>query len=92
MTVAIHFHDTYTGPRWRYGLMHRPISVHVLGRGSSADIPQPILFSHRPSRDPRFPHGEADWPCELAVDVSEDHGLVLVSEPSLEYPGERAAD
>jgi hypothetical protein len=72
--VATHFDDTYTGPRWRYGLQHRPISQYITG----TSIPLPILFSHRPSRDPRFPHGEANWPCELPDDAAEHHGLVLI--------------
>ena len=50
--------DTYTGPRWRYGLQHRPISYYVIGTGDGP-LPHPILFSHRSSDDPRFPHGEA---------------------------------
>ena len=74
--------DTYPGPRWRYGLMHRPISAYFIGRNGSGDLPHPILFSHRPSRDPRFPHGEADWPCELAADVASHHSLVLVAAPT----------
>jgi len=71
--------DSYTGPRWRYGLVHRPISAYFLGRDGSGDLPHPILFSHRASRDPRFPHGEADWPCELAPDVASHHSLALIS-------------
>ncbi len=27
------YDDTYTGPRWRYGLQHRPISNYFIGRG-----------------------------------------------------------
>jgi len=74
--------DTYAGPRWRYGLVHRPISAYFIGRDGSGDLPHPILHSHRPSRDRRFPHGEADWPCELPADVAERHSLVLVSAPT----------
>jgi hypothetical protein len=70
--------DTYTGPRWRYGLQHRPISSYFLGRDGSARIPHPILFSHRQSRDPRFPHGTADWPVELPEEEARHHSLVLI--------------
>lgn len=80
--MATHFHDEYTGPRWTYGLLHRPISAYFIGSCGSGDLPHPILFSHRPSRDPRFRlHGEADWPCELPPDVARHHSPVLVSAP-----------
>lgn len=75
--MPILYDDTYHGPRWRYGLLHRPISSYFIGRGDGP-LPHPILFSHRPSADPRFPHGEADWPCKLPEDQARHHGLVLV--------------
>ena len=80
-TAPALYDDTYDGPRWRYGLEHRPISNYVIGRNGSSDIPHPILFSHRPSQDRRFPHGEADWPCELSPEQSRHYSLVLVSGP-----------
>ena len=83
--MAVLFDDTYHGPRWRYGLQHRPISSYIIGMGDDP-LPRPILFSHRASKDPRFPHGEADWPCEIPPDVSEHHGLVLVEAPVLLDP------
>lgn len=73
------YDDTYEGPRWRYGLEHRPISQYVIGRNGSGDIPHPILCSHRWSRDRRFPHGEADWPIELTEAQARHHSLVLIS-------------
>ena len=76
------FSAAYSGPRWRYGLQHRPITAYLTGRGDG-DLPYPILFSHRPSNDPRFPHGEADWSVELPADVARHHSLVLVSSPTL---------
>ena len=72
--------DSYHGPRWRYGLLHRPITAYVIGRNGSGNIPHPILFSHRPSNDPRFPHGEADWPFELPENEARHHSLVLVQQ------------
>jgi hypothetical protein len=76
--VPVLYHDEYSGPRWTYGLQHRPISAYFIGREGSGDLPHPILFSHRPSRDPRFPHGEADWGCEIPSDLAERHSLVLI--------------
>lgn len=73
------YDDTYTGARWRYGLVHRPIYTYFIGRNGSSELPHPIMFSHRWSSDPvRFPHGEADWACELPADLAEHHSLVLI--------------
>src|SRR5262245_64608530 len=77
------YDDTYDGLRWRYGLQHRPISQYFIGTNGSSDLPHPILFSHRFSRDPRFPHGEADWAVEIPPRLAEHHSLVLISAPSL---------
>lgn len=67
--------DLYTGPRWRYGLQHRPITSYF----NVGSFPDPILFSHRWSDNPRFPHGEADWPCEIPADEASHHSLELIS-------------
>lgn len=72
------FDDTYTGPRWRYGLQHRPISSYF----GMASLPAPILFTHRPSDDPRFPHGTAEWPCQIPADQAAQLGLVELSHVS----------
>ena len=51
------FDDTYTGPRWTYGLTYRPLA--------SAQVPDGwILWSER--NHPDFPHGTADYPFELS--------------------------
>lgn len=83
------YDDTYKGPRWRYGLEHRPITQYF----NVGTFPDPILFSDRP--DPRFPyHGTADWPCEIPEEEARHHSLVLVSAPALldrarlEHPGD----
>jgi hypothetical protein len=90
--MAMLYHDTYTGPRWRYGLQHRPISAYFLGRDGSGDLPHPILFSHRPTPGDRVhPHGVADWPCEIPPDVARHHGLVLVAAPATTHDDAPAA-
>lgn len=66
------FDDTYTGPRWRYGLALRPISAH--GPGSTID--DFIIYSHRPSTDPRCPHGEVDYPREIPEEIARRLNLV----------------
>lgn len=66
------YDDTYHGARWRYGLLHRPITAYLTVRS----IPHPILFSHRQSAE--YPHGTADWPVELPEAEARHHSLVLV--------------
>lgn len=66
------YDDTYTGPRWRYGLEHRPLANYF-----NLSFPDPILFSDRP--DPRFRYyGTADWPCEIPEEEARHHSLVLI--------------
>lgn len=67
------FDDTYTGPRWRYGLTLRP-----LAQNGNSLVGDWITLSDRRSRDPRFPHGTADWPRELLPEQAKHHGLVLI--------------
>ena len=52
------FDDSYTGPRWRYGLQYRP--------ASHANIPKGwIVGSVRPS--PMYRHGTVDYTRELSA-------------------------
>ena len=69
------YDDTYTGPRWRYGLEHRPLANYF-----NLSFPDPILHSDRP--DPRFRYyGTAEWPCEIPEDEARHHSLVLLGRP-----------
>ena len=71
------YDDTYTGPRWTYGLEHRPIVNYF-----NLSFPDPILFSNRP--DPRFRYyGTADWPCEIPEEEARHHSLVLLKSPDV---------
>lgn len=57
------FDDTYIGPRWRYGLMYRPL---VTGGGAPDDW---IVYSDRSSTDPRFKRfGTVDYPRQLEAE------------------------
>lgn len=61
------YHDTYSGPRWSYGLTYRPLGLATVPKGW-------IVFSHR--QDPRFAFGVLDWPRELTPDEIEAFELV----------------
>jgi hypothetical protein len=55
--MSEHYHDTYTGPRWTYGLTYRPPEY--------ANIPDGwIIYSDQAHEDFRF--GIIDYPFELA--------------------------
>jgi hypothetical protein len=70
------YHDTYDGPRWRYGLVHRPITSYFNVPG----LPDPIIKSNLP--DSRYPyHGVADWPEPIPEEEARHHSLVLVAAP-----------
>jgi hypothetical protein len=52
----LRYDDTYTGPRWVYGLSYRPLS--------SSNVPRDwILFSDRPH--PNFRHGTVQYARQL---------------------------
>lgn len=81
------YDDTYTGPRWRYGLEHRPLTNYF----NVGSFPDPILFSNRP--DPRFPyHGTAEWPCRIPIEEARHHSLVLVEWPDDECGPDSATE
>ena len=69
------FDDTYTGPRYRYGLTYRPPAY--------ANIPAGwIVFSNRP--DPRFRHGIIEYPRKLTDHEVEAYELTpIVINPKL---------
>ena len=70
------FDDTYTGPRWTYGLKFRPLRY--------ANVPDGwIIFSDRPCTG--FGHGCVDYPRELTADEVDSFQLTRLSftaEPS----------
>lgn len=67
------FDDTYTGPRWRYGLVYRPL---VAG---TANVPRGwILHSDRPH--PQLRHGTVDFPRELTPEEVARYELLPLGE------------
>jgi hypothetical protein len=83
--MAALYDDSYSGPRWRYGLLHRPLANYF-----NLSFPDPILFSDRP--DPRFPYyGTAEWPCEIPEEEAWHHSLVLLTTPPDEEWGSDSA-
>jgi hypothetical protein len=71
MPGELMFDDTYTGPRFRYGLPLRPLSSYAGSQASDF-----ILWSNR--THPTYPHGSACWPRELPARVAWDLDLVLI--------------
>ena len=66
------FDDTYTGPRWTYGSLHRP---HMQCGYSNKE--KWIIYSDKVSVD--FPaHGTAQTWQEIAPKEAERFGLVLL--------------
>jgi hypothetical protein len=62
----IEFDDTYTGPRWTYGLQFRPIA--------SSHIPDGwIIGSDRPN--PEYNHGTVQYPRQLSDDEVQSFQL-----------------
>lgn len=78
LTMATLYDDTYHGARWRYGLMYRPITQYMLARDLETDEKIPwILFSDRPSDDPRFrTFGTFDCAVELSPTTVKQFSLV----------------
>ena len=68
------FDDTYDGPRWRYGLNHRPLDSLSMPRGF-------ILFSDR--EHPHYRFGTVDYPRELSPDEQVDYQIVFVERVAL---------
>jgi len=65
------YDDTYSGPRWRYGLTYRPL---VTG---TANVPKGwIIWSDRPHAD--FRHGTVDFPRELTAHEFQTYELTFL--------------
>lgn len=65
------YDDTYTGPRWRYGLQYRPL---VTRGGAPDDF---ITFSDR--SDPAFRlFGTVEYPRELTAEEVASYQLVAL--------------
>ncbi len=62
------FDDTYTGPRWRYGLQYRPLT--------NAGVPKGwIVFSDKVHSDyPAF--GTVEYPFELTDEMAKQTDIV----------------
>jgi len=65
------FDDEYTGPRYRYGLQYRPLSLGAVPEGW-------IIWSDRESDD--FRHGTLDYPVKLPEGTANNYELVFVGE------------
>lgn len=64
------YDDTYTGPRWTYGLTYRPVRTGAVPAGW-------ILFSNRPHAD--YPLGTVDYPRPLTAEEVKGYELREVS-------------
>ena len=53
------YDDTYTGRRWRYGLVYRPLTAASAPKGW-------IIFSLKKSQ--QYPYGTVDFPRPLTED------------------------
>lgn len=69
------FDDTYTGPRWTYGLQYRPITTGSVPSGF-------IIYSNH--ADPRFAFGTLQYPRPLTSAEVAGYELVLVDRPKCE--------
>lgn len=65
------FSDTYTGPRWRYGLNYRPLAYAAVPAGL-------IIYSDR--ADPAYKFGTVDYPRELTEAEVAGYQLTAVGE------------
>jgi len=69
MTDLIVYDDTHSGPRWTYGLTHRPLAAFAIPNGW-------IIQSDRVHPDYRY--GTVDYPRALTADEVASYELVLV--------------
>jgi hypothetical protein len=65
------FDDTYLGPRWTYGLSHRPLGFFNQPKGY-------IIHSDRPH--PKFMFGTVDYAFELTAEESAGFQLEHVAD------------
>ena len=64
------FDDTYTGPRWTYGLTYRPLSMASVPKGA-------IIHSDR--AHPAYRHGTVDFPRQLTDEEIAGYELALIN-------------
>ena len=69
-TIQTLFDDTYTGPRWTYGLRNRPLSIGAQPLGW-------IIYSLK-GEGGRFRFGTIDYPRELTPEEVSDYDLAVV--------------
>jgi hypothetical protein len=69
--------DQYHGPRWRYGLVYRPLTA-------DAFLPRDFILGSQGPATAAYPHGSVDYPYRLPDAVVKGHELVLVGCFSLE--------
>jgi hypothetical protein len=67
------YDDTYTGPRWTYGLTSRPLGYARVPTGW-------IISSDRPH--PRYRFATVDFPIPVPPEQAERFGLELVRGPA----------
>lgn len=69
MLQELFFNDTYTGPRFTYGLTYRPVDAGQIPDGW-------IIWSDKPHKSyPSF--GTIDYPFELSKSQIKSFGLEL---------------
>ena len=70
MTNQILYDDTYTGPRFTYGLTYRPLA--------QSQVPDDwIIWSNKEHKD--FPFGTIDYPFEVAPEKVKSFQLIQIS-------------
>lgn len=69
MATELVYDDTYTGPRWTYGLSHRPLAAFAVPGGW-------IIQSDR--ADPAYRYGTVDYPRALSDTEVASYELVPV--------------
>jgi len=83
-TTQTLFDDTYTGPRWTYGLRNRPLSIGAQPRGW-------IIDSLKGEGDGgRFRFGTIDYPRELTPEEVSGYELEFVAGPGGAAKGDAA--
>ncbi len=72
------YHEDYCGPRWMYGMTHRPPAIGALpqGRIVGADNPEPVRQGERVL----CPFGTVEYPFELTAHEVRQYEMVLLAE------------
>jgi hypothetical protein len=64
------FHEDYHGPRWTYGLVHRPFGIAAQPKGH--------IVGSLNEQHPDYRYGTIDYPFELSGEEIYSYELVFV--------------